>query len=72
MAMEYAIDDWEDKIVIKKATFEPIMYHGMDLNEVVYIVLSALQNVSSYRYYGIMSLDIIRAAVCIGYHTMVR
>lgn len=51
-----AIGNQEDSIVIKRGNFEPVMYNGMDLNEVIHITLSGLQNVSSFRYYGITML----------------
>lgn len=51
-----AIGNQEDSIVIKRGSFEPVMYNGMDLNEVIHITLSGLQNVSSFRYYGITML----------------
>ena len=50
----------EDNISIKKGNFEPVIYNGMVLNEVVHIILSALQNVSNVRYYGItMLIDVL-------------
>lgn len=46
----------EDNVSIKKADFEPVLYNGMDLNDIVHIVLSALSNVSNIRYYGVTML----------------
>lgn len=50
----------EDNASIKKVDFEPVLYHGMVLNDIVHIVLSALQNVSNVRYYGVtMLVDVL-------------
>ena len=39
------------------------MYNGRDLNEVVYTILKALQNVSKVKYYGVtMLVDVLRGA----------
>lgn len=46
----------EDQISIKKGHFEPVLYRERDLNEVVHVILSALQSVSNIRYYGITML----------------
>lgn len=50
----------EDSIVIKKGSLPAVEYRESDLNEVVYTILSALQNVSSVRYYGTtMLVDVL-------------
>ena len=37
------------------------MYHEIDLNELIFTVVKALQNVSRIRYYGIsMLIDVLR------------
>lgn len=52
-----------DYVEIKKADIEPVMFENKDLNEVVFITLKALQNVSAVRYYGLtMLVDILRGA----------
>lgn len=49
-----------DDIIIEKGNFEPVLYNGQDLNDLVYVILNALQNVSNYRYYGFtMLLDVL-------------
>lgn len=50
-----------DNVEIEKADIEPVMFGNKDLNEVVFITLKALQNVSAVRYYGsAMLIDILR------------
>lgn len=52
-----------DHVEIKRAEIKPVMYGDIDLNDVVFITLKALQNVSTVRYYGIVMLvDILRGA----------
>lgn len=52
-----------DNVEIEKADIEPVMFGNKDLNEVVFITLKALQNVSAVRYYGsAMLIDILRGA----------
>lgn len=49
-----------DDIVIKKGDLSGIEYKGSDLNKIVYLILSALQNVSAVRYYGTtMLVDVL-------------
>lgn len=49
-----------ENIIIKKGKFSETKYKEKDLNEIVYITLSALQNVSKIRYYGItMFVDVL-------------
>lgn len=52
--------DKEESINIEKPNIVPIIHNGIELNEVVYTILSALQHISSVRYYGVtMLLDIL-------------
>lgn len=58
-----AKSDSPDHVEIKRAEIEPVMYGEMDLNDVVFLTLKALQNVSEVRYYGVVMLvDILRGA----------
>jgi len=51
----------DDYVEIAKAEVNPVMYGDYNLNDVVYTVLNALQNVSSYRFYGVNILtDILK------------
>ncbi|MCD8326940.1 MAG: UvrD-helicase domain-containing protein [Lachnospiraceae bacterium] len=51
----------DDYVEIKRADMKPVMYNDLDLNEVVFTVLKALQNVSLVRFYGkTMLADILR------------
>lgn len=53
----------EDTVNIIKADLEDVLYGEWNLNEVLYNILNALQNVSKVRYYGIsMLVDILRGA----------
>lgn len=53
----------DDYIEIGRAATAPVMYNGRDLNEVVYTILKALQNVSKVKYYGVtMLVDVLRGA----------
>jgi DNA helicase-4 len=57
------VEKGED-VIIQKGGFVPIIYNGQDLNEVVHIILKALQNVSNVRYYGItMLIDVLSGTV---------
>lgn len=50
-----------DYVEITKAQVGSIMFGNYDLNEAVFTVLNALQNLSSYRYYGVTVLtDILK------------
>ena len=50
-----------DYVEITKAEVNPVMYGDYNLNDVVFTVLNALQNVSSYRFYGVNVLtDILK------------
>lgn len=52
-----------DYVEIKRAKIDPVMYGDKDLNDVVFLTLKALQNVSAVRYYGVVMLvDILRGA----------
>ncbi|WP_321024131.1 UvrD-helicase domain-containing protein [Eisenbergiella porci] len=54
----------EDDFVIKKANLSVIEYKGQDLNDTVYVILSALQNVSAVRFYGAaMLVDVLHGEV---------
>ncbi len=46
----------EDYINIVKANVEPVLYNDMDLNEIVYTVVKALQNVSVIKFFGVTVL----------------
>lgn len=49
-----------DTFAIKKGSLSGIEYKGRDLNETIYVILSALQNVSTIRYYGTtMLVDVL-------------
>lgn len=48
---------------IPKADIEGIIHNGLDLNEVVYMIIKTLQHISEVRYYGTtMMLDVLRGA----------
>lgn len=47
----------DDYVVIKKAKVADVMYNNWNLNDVVYNILNALQNISAVRYYGITMLS---------------
>lgn len=52
-----------DYVEIVRADIMQIMLGDMDLNEIVYITLKALQNISTIRYYGItMLVDVLKGA----------
>lgn len=46
----------KDYVYIQKADISGVMYEGYDLNDVVYNILCALQNISMVRFYGISTL----------------
>lgn len=51
----------DDYVEIVKASVPGVMYNEMDLNEVIYIVLRCVQNVSKVRYFGItVMVDVLR------------
>lgn len=51
----------EEDINIKIADFKLVLHNGQDLNEVVFMVLSAVQHISEVRYYGVtMLLDVLQ------------
>ncbi|MGN6713437.1 UvrD-helicase domain-containing protein [Anaerocolumna jejuensis] len=51
----------EENIEIEKAAIELVLHNGQDLNEVVFVILNALQHVSEIRYYGIvMLMDVLQ------------
>ncbi len=43
----------EDYVDVVKAQIKPVMFHELDLNDVVFNIVKALQNVSWIRFYGI-------------------
>ena len=45
-----------DYVVIQKAIVKPVMFKKWDLNDILYTVLNALQNVSQRKFYGIIVL----------------
>lgn len=50
----------EDYVDVVKADIEGVLYNEYNLNEVIFTILVALQNVSKVRYYGItMLVDIL-------------
>lgn len=63
MAVAAAKPDSSDYVKIERADIKPVMLRDKDLNEVVFITLKALQNISAVRYYGTaMLIDILRGA----------
>ena len=49
--------------VIQKPDLTPVRFKGIDLNEVLFTMLQALENVSARRFYGInMLLDVLRGS----------
>lgn len=51
----------EDNIEIRRAAPSPFLHNEQDLNEIVYVILKALQHISEVRYYGItMILDVLQ------------
>jgi DNA helicase-4 len=54
----------EETVEIVRAEIPSVMYETYDLNELVFLTLKALQNVSRIRYYGVTMLtDILKGAV---------
>jgi DNA helicase IV len=52
--------EYGDEIEIGKVALEPVFHNGQDLNEIVYVMLNALQHISKINYYGItMMLDVL-------------
>lgn len=50
----------EENIEIQKTTLEPVLHNGQDLNEVIYVMLNALQHISKINYYGVtIMLDVL-------------
>lgn len=50
-----------DYVEIERADIKPVMLGNRDLNDVVFITLKALQNISAIRYYGInMLIDVLK------------
>lgn len=48
-------------VKIEKVNMEPVTLKGLDLNDVVYTVLTAVQNMSRSKYYGVTMLtDILK------------
>lgn len=53
----------DDYVEISKAKLKPVAYSKWELNEVVYTILCALQDVSQVRYYGVTLLvDVLRGS----------
>ena len=51
----------DDFIIIQKADLKPVVYNGFDLNELIFTVIKALQNVSRVRFYGVSMLtDVLK------------
>lgn len=54
---------YDDYVDIAKADTTTVMYENWDLNETVYLILTALQDMSKVHYYGVtMLVDILRGA----------
>ncbi len=50
----------DDYIQIQRADLKPVWYNEFDLNELIFTVVKALQNVSRVRFYGVrMLMDIL-------------
>lgn len=50
----------EENNIIEKATIEPVLHNGQDLNEIVYVMINTVQHISAIRYYGVtMLLDVL-------------
>lgn len=53
----------DEYVAIVRADIEPVLYEGYDLNELVYTIVKALQNVSKDKFYGVTILaDVLRGA----------
>lgn len=51
----------DDFIEIKQADLEPVWYGDYDLNELIFLIVKALQNVSRNKFYGVNVLtDVLR------------
>lgn len=51
----------DDFIIIQRADLKPVVYNELDLNELIFTVVKALQNVSRVRFYGVSMLaDVLR------------
>ena len=51
----------DDYVEIQKANVADVLYNEWNLNDVVYNILNALQNISRIRYYGMtMLIDVLR------------
>ena len=51
----------DDYVEIVKANFNPVIYNNRDLNDIVYVILAAQQNMSKDKYFRISTLvDILR------------
>ena len=60
---EHRLQHPDDYVEISKAEIAPVKYRNQDLNEVVYTIVNALQNVSRERFYGVtMLVDVLRGA----------
>lgn len=55
--------DRDDYVEVVRAEVKPVLYHCTDLNEVIFTVIKALQNVSTIHFYGISVLcDVLRGS----------
>lgn len=51
----------EDNVKIEKGNFDSVLYNGQDLNDVVCVMLNALQNLSTTNFYGVSTMiDVLR------------
>lgn len=50
--IEYIPNPEESPKEVRRAEVKPVLLGERDLNEVVWVILKALQNISAYRYYG--------------------
>ena len=51
----------EENVKIEKGNFNPVVYNGQDLNEVLCVMLNALQHLSANNFYGVTTMiDILR------------
>lgn len=54
--------EWKDEYVtIIRANVTPVLYGNYDLNELIYIIVKALQNISKVKFYGVTILtDVLK------------
>ena len=54
----------DDYVKVVRADVKPVLYSGIDLNDFVFNVVKALQNISHVKYYGINVLcDVLQGVV---------